>query len=223
MFHLSGKRSTSCHNSSCFMMSSLRKHADTRETAPLYPTQPNDEDNQPHTDLRGTPSSSAKAIYSERFDTLFESILGPSYEVGTIPPKRRKSKTSTCKPNSKNKYRKLTEKAPPASTTFSRNDTLPSRGVMLHATTDNQQLSSHDSSRAINGMNGASAGGVNGSSSMPINAGQQMDLNFIYSKVLELSEQLRVNREQTQGLIAGAEELAVGLFRCFQRWARRAV
>ena len=62
-------------------------------------------------------------------------------------------------------------------------------------------------------MNGAPAGGgLNGgsSSSMPIHAGQQMDLNFIFAKVLELSEQLRVNREQTQGLIAGAEELAVG-------------
>lgn len=61
----------------------------------------------------------------------------------------------------------------------------------------------------IDGMNGA-AGAMNGTSNLPIHAGQQMDLNFIYSKVLELSEQLKANREQTQGIIAGAEELAVG-------------
>ncbi|KAL9610630.1 MAG: hypothetical protein Q9167_004672 [Letrouitia subvulpina] len=51
------------------------------------------------------------------------------------------------------------------------------------------------------GMNGMSVG-------MPLNAGHQMDVNMLYQKVLELSEVLRENREQTQGIVAGAEELA---------------
>ena len=52
---------------------------------------------------------------------------------------------------------------------------------------------------AINGMGVA----------MPMNAGQQMDVNMLYQRVLELSEILRDNREKTQGIVAGAEELAV--------------
>lgn len=56
------------------------------------------------------------------------------------------------------------------------------------------------------GMNGMSVG-------MPLNAGHQMDVNMLYQKVLELSEVLRENREQTQGIVAGAEELAVRHFR----------
>lgn len=40
-------------------------------------------------------------------------------------------------------------------------------------------------------------------------AGQQMDVNFLYQKVVELSEVLRDNREKTQAIIASAEELAV--------------
>lgn len=54
-------------------------------------------------------------------------------------------------------------------------------------------------------------GPMNGMSlSMPMNAGHQMDVNMLYQKVLELSEVLKENREKTQGIIAGAEELAVG-------------
>ena len=40
-------------------------------------------------------------------------------------------------------------------------------------------------------------------------AGQQMDVNFLYQKVVELSEVLKDNREKTQAIIASAEELAV--------------
>ena len=40
-------------------------------------------------------------------------------------------------------------------------------------------------------------------------AGQQMDVNFLFQKVMELSDVLRENREKTQGIVAGAEELAV--------------
>lgn len=47
--------------------------------------------------------------------------------------------------------------------------------------------------------------------SMPMNAGHQMDVNMLYQKVLELSEVLRENREKTQGIVAGAEELAVSM------------
>ena len=52
-------------------------------------------------------------------------------------------------------------------------------------------------------------GVANGLNGLPINAGQQMDVNFLYQKVLELSEVLRENRERTQGIVNGAEELAV--------------
>lgn len=48
---------------------------------------------------------------------------------------------------------------------------------------------------------------------MPMNAGHQMDVNMLYQKILELSEMLRENREQTQAIVAGAEELAVGAAR----------
>ncbi|KAL9124880.1 MAG: hypothetical protein Q9217_005838, partial [Psora testacea] len=43
---------------------------------------------------------------------------------------------------------------------------------------------------------------------LPMIAGQQMDVNLLYQKVMELSEILRENREKTQGIVAGAEELA---------------
>ena len=57
----------------------------------------------------------------------------------------------------------------------------------------------------MNNGNGNGAG-MNG---MPMMAGQQMDVNFLYQMVVELSEALKENREQTAGIIAGAEELAV--------------
>ena len=52
------------------------------------------------------------------------------------------------------------------------------------------------------GMNGINVG-------VPMNAGQQMDVNLLYQKVVELSEVLKENREKTQGIVSGAEELAV--------------
>lgn len=52
------------------------------------------------------------------------------------------------------------------------------------------------------GMNGINVG-------IPMNAGQQMDVNMLYQKVVELSEVLKENREKTQGIVSGAEELAV--------------
>ena len=48
----------------------------------------------------------------------------------------------------------------------------------------------------------------NGSGGLPMNAGQQMDVNMLYQKVIELSDVLRENRERTQAIVAGAEELA---------------
>ena len=44
---------------------------------------------------------------------------------------------------------------------------------------------------------------------MPISAGQQMDVNFLFQRLVELGEVLKENREKTQGIVAGAEELAV--------------
>ena len=58
-------------------------------------------------------------------------------------------------------------------------------------------------------MNGA-GGVMNGMNvAMPMAAGQQMDVNFVFQKLVELSEVLKDNREKTAGIIAGAEELAV--------------
>lgn len=56
-----------------------------------------------------------------------------------------------------------------------------------------------------NNGNGNGAG-MNG---MPMAAGQQADVNFLFQKLVELSEVLKDNREKTAGVIAGAEELAV--------------
>lgn len=58
------------------------------------------------------------------------------------------------------------------------------------------------------GNNGNGAG-LNG---LPMLAGQQMDVNFLYQRVVELSEVLRGNREKTQAIITGAEELGVRAF-----------
>ncbi|MCJ1432745.1 hypothetical protein MMC27_002102 [Xylographa pallens] len=59
-----------------------------------------------------------------------------------------------------------------------------------------------------NGVNGVGQG-MNGMGvGMPVNAGQQMDVNMVYQRLMELSEVLRDNRERTQGIVAGAEELA---------------
>lgn len=60
---------------------------------------------------------------------------------------------------------------------------------------NHQQANSNGNGAAMNGM--------------PMIAGQQMDVNFLYQKVMELSEVLRDNREKTQEIVAGAEELAV--------------
>ena len=64
-------------------------------------------------------------------------------------------------------------------------------------------MNQHQGANNVNG-NGAAINGL------PMIAGQQMDVNFLYQKVIELSEVLRENRERTQGIVAGAEELAVG-------------
>ena len=57
--------------------------------------------------------------------------------------------------------------------------------------------------------NNGNGAGMNG---MPMAAGQQADVNFLFQKLVELSEVLKDNREKTAGVIAGAEELAVSLF-----------
>lgn len=57
-----------------------------------------------------------------------------------------------------------------------------------------------------NGNGNGNGAGLNG---MPMAAGQQADVNFLFQKLVELSEVLKENREKTAGVIAGAEELAV--------------
>ena len=49
---------------------------------------------------------------------------------------------------------------------------------------------------------------------MPMAAGQQADVNFLFQKLVELSEVLKDNRDKTAGIIAGAEELTVSIFTC---------
>lgn len=56
-------------------------------------------------------------------------------------------------------------------------------------------------------------GNGNGINGMPMMAGQQMDVNLLYQKVVELSEILKENREKTQGIVNGAEGLAVSPLR----------
>ncbi len=57
--------------------------------------------------------------------------------------------------------------------------------------------------------NNGNGAGMNG---IPMAAGQQADVNFLFQKLVELSEVLKENREKTAGIIAGAEELAVRIF-----------
>lgn len=56
--------------------------------------------------------------------------------------------------------------------------------------------------------NNGNGAGMNG---MPMAAGQQADVNFLFQRVVELSEVLKENREKTAGIIASAEELAVSI------------
>lgn len=68
-----------------------------------------------------------------------------------------------------------------------------------------QQQQQQQQQQINNNGNGAAMNGI------PIAAGQQADVNFLFQKVLELSEVLKENREKTAGIIAGAEELAVSI------------
>ncbi|MCJ1251923.1 hypothetical protein MMC30_009161 [Trapelia coarctata] len=59
------------------------------------------------------------------------------------------------------------------------------------------------------GLNNVTNGvGMGLGGGMPVMAGMQMDVNMVYQRLLDLSEVLRENRERTQGIVAGAEELA---------------
>ena len=69
----------------------------------------------------------------------------------------------------------------------------------------------------LNGGGGNAAMAGNGhmvGQAMPMGSGQQMDLNMMYQKLMELSEVLKENREKTQGIVTGAEELAVSSHCC---------
>ncbi|MCJ1286419.1 hypothetical protein MMC26_005764 [Xylographa opegraphella] len=60
-----------------------------------------------------------------------------------------------------------------------------------------------------NGVNGVGQGMNGMGMGLAFSAGQQMDVNMVYQRLMELSEVLKDNREKTQGIVAGAEELAV--------------
>lgn len=69
-----------------------------------------------------------------------------------------------------------------------------------------QQQANNSSSNGVGvGLNGM------GGAVPPVPAGQLMDVAVMYQKLLELSEVLKENRERTQGIVAGAEELAVSV------------
>lgn len=61
--------------------------------------------------------------------------------------------------------------------------------------------------QANNGNGGGAMNGMN--VGIPMNAGSQQDYNLLYQKVMELAQVLHENREQTKGIVASAEELAV--------------
>ena len=107
------------------------------------------------------------------------------------------TKMSLNNPNSNNMYSSFLDNA------AGQNNNLPGGVPRLAPSPVVQQQQGHQ----INSSNGGGMNGLN--MGMPMNAGQQMDVNMLYQKVLELSEVLRENREKTQGLVAGAEELAV--------------
>ncbi|MCJ1224571.1 hypothetical protein MMC12_001216 [Toensbergia leucococca] len=106
------------------------------------------------------------------------------------------TKMSLNNPNSNNMYSSFLDNA------AGQNNNLPGGVPRLAPSPVVQQQQGHQ----INSSNGGGMNGLN--MGMPMNAGQQMDVNMLYQKVLELSEVLRENREKTQGLVAGAEELA---------------
>lgn len=59
------------------------------------------------------------------------------------------------------------------------------------------------------GQGNANGNNVAAMSGLPMAAGTQMDVNYLYQKVLELSEVLKENRERTQSIVGAAEQLAV--------------
>lgn len=81
-------------------------------------------------------------------------------------------------------------------------DTSNSAGPGGNPRANQLPIAQQQQANNVNG-NGAAMNGL------PMIAGQQMDVNFLFQKVSELSDILRQNRERTQGIVAGAEELAV--------------
>ena len=59
------------------------------------------------------------------------------------------------------------------------------------------------------GQSNANGNNVAAMNGLPMAAGTQMDVNFLYQKVVELSEVLKENREKTQSIVEAAEDLAV--------------
>lgn len=84
-------------------------------------------------------------------------------------------------------------------------DTSPGSGSSGNASRLAPSPVAQQQQQQNNNGNGA---GMNG---MPMAAGQQADVNFLFQKLVELSEVLKENREKTAGIIAGAEELAVSI------------
>ena len=80
-------------------------------------------------------------------------------------------------------------------TSSNSNNTVPRLAPSPITQQQQQQINSNGNGASMNGM--------------PMIAGQQMDVNFLYQKVVELSEVLKDNREKTQAIVASAEELAV--------------
>lgn len=96
--------------------------------------------------------------------------------------------------------------------------------AILEEMTSNQNLNNGNAQRQAptqisqpqvnnNGTTNGVGAAMNGMGvAIPTSAGQQMDVNLVFQKLVELSEVLKDNREKTQGIIAGAEELAVSIY-----------
>lgn len=105
-------------------------------------------------------------------------------------------------PNNNNIHPNFLESPVVAGNNNATNNVMP----RLMASPLTQQPQQHQ----INNNNNGNGIGMNGlNMGLPMNAGHQMDVNMLYRKVVELSEVLKENREKTQGIISGAEELAV--------------
>ena len=169
-------------------------------------------------------SQSAKAEYSNNNAGPSNTSAGPP-NASAVPPKafagppstyvgpfKASTGPSSTKTGPSNTFGPPNTSGQP-NTSFgspSTNISLPPQGFAGMSQQPQQSAPAGPSNaNAATGNGGVATGALNGLAGVPMNAGQQMDVNFLYKRVCELSDVLKENRERTQGIIDGAEELAV--------------